>query len=84
MVKCFIVIIIMWLVGNGTAINSLIQFPQKKKKKKKEKFQTTGKLCSFIEKPGINFSFLKKKKEREREREREGFAEISPKFSQST
>ena len=54
------------------------------KKKKKKKFQTTGKLCSFIEKPGINFSFLKKKKEREREREREGFAEISPKFSQST
>ena len=70
----------MWLVGNGTAINSLIQFPQKIDKRK-EKFQTTGKLCSFIEKPGINFSFLKK---REREREREGFAEISPKFSQST
>ena len=45
-----------------------INLVSSKKKKEKEKFQTTGKLCSFIEKPGINFSFLKK---RERERERE-------------
>ena len=56
MVKCFIVIIIMWLVGNGTAINSLIQFPQK----------------------------IEKKKEKKKKKKREGFAEISPKFSQST